>query len=299
MKGGGGFHDPLAPHVRSRSRLWVSQNERDRDYSWDLMDELYVEASDAGLNPQILEGMQVSARFPGVSTPSEGSRGLLIPKICDVDVVRYRNGLLEFLRERLDAEQLLCGVSQMDLVPDGVKFHQGAQSRNARINEGVLIFWTPQLSSWIVGQARKRDVSLSFPTCARLWEQWSLVSRDRLDPSVVGVFRDMAVWADGEGEPSSDSKTLAVLRAVDTGQGLSSSSSLGSLSELCHNYMKWDRFSIRSMKTRAVLEWDQKKATVFSLGDGRAAYVIRGADGAITEVVRNARNSCDVFLEKT
>ena len=306
LKDAQGFYDPSAPHIRTRSRVWVSQNERDRDYPWELMDELFVEASDAGLNPQILEGMQATSKFPGISKPMDHCKGLLIPRVCDVDVVRYRNGLLEFLRERFPLESLLSDVSQVELQSGGVKYYLKGQTRNAQIREGVIIFWTPQLSNWIMAQARKKEVQLNLPTGVRLWEQWSLLSRDALDLNVVGVFRNMAVWAEAEGSESLN--RLAVLRAAElvpmtelyaehTGMSLGSKAAWGALSELCHNFMKWDRFSVRSMRVRGILEWDQKKVSAISLGDDQKAIVIPGADGPISEVVRTARNFCQSFLE--
>lgn len=305
---GPGFHDALAPHVRSRARLWITSNESDREWPWELIEELYVEASDAGLKPQILEGVQASARFPGFSKMSDGCRGLLIPKICDVDVVRYRNGLLEFVRERLGPEGVLCDASQVEPMPGGVRFHAGGSPRTARLAEGMLVFWTPRLSPWIAAQAKKAEVRYDAPSGVRLWEQWSIVSRDSLDPGVIGVYRDMAVWAEVEGLPQPAVKPvdcLAVLRAGSlvptdqmispdfSGQSWASKQSFDALEELCHHFLKWDRFSVRSIKPRAIFEWENRAP--WELGRGENDYqvlIVPACDGPLTEVARHARQAC-------
>lgn len=310
---GPGFHDVEAPHVRSRSRLWITSNETDREWPWELMEELYVETSDAGLKPQILEGVQASAKFPGFSKLTDGCRGLLIPKICDVDVVRYRNGLLEFVRERLGSESVICAASQIEPMPGGVRFHAGGSSRTARLVEGMLVFWTPRLSPWVFAQAKRSEVVPEKPAGVRLWEQWSLLSRDPLDPGVIGVYRDMAVWAEVEGLPQPESRRmdcLAVLRAgalvpMDQmllpeaeGPSWASAGSFGAISELCHHFLKWDRFSVRSVKPRAIFEWENRvpwrldrpeRGGIESEGQ---VYVVPACDGPLTEVVRHARQAC-------
>jgi hypothetical protein len=303
---GPGFHDAGAPHVRSRSRFWITSNESDREWPWELIEELYVEASDAGLKPQILEGVQASARFPGTSQLSDGCRGLLIPKICDVDVVRYRNGLLEFVRERLGPDSVLCAASQIELMPGGVRFHSGGAPHTARLADGMLVFWTPRLSPWVLSQARRTEVAVEAPAGVRLWEQWSVVSRESLDPGVIGIYRDMAIWAEVEGLPQPSEKPidrLAILRAgalvptdrihsPEGGAGLASGESFGAVSELCHRFLKWDRFSVRSMRPRAIFEWENRTPWKLGRADDSQVFVVPACDGPLTEVARNARLAC-------
>jgi hypothetical protein len=303
------FHDELAPHVRSRSRLWITRNERDRDWPWELLEELYVEASDAGLKPQILEGIQAESRFPGYSRPGADCRGLLIPRICDVDVGRYRQGLLEFVRERLGPEGVVCGAGQIELMPGGVRFHAGNSARTALLNEGMLVFWTPRLSAWVLAQAKRAEVDPIRPAGVRLWEHWSLVSRDQVDPGVIGVFRDMAVWAEVEGQPQPETQPihrLAVLRAgarvpldqaaaPEGGRSWASAESFGAVSELCHNFLKWERFSVRQLRARAIFEWEHKAPWRLARGDGQRAFVVPGSDGPLVEVARAARAACGVL----
>ena len=310
-----GFHDPDAPHVRQRSRLWISNHDKNRFWNWERLEDLYVETSDAGLNPQILEGITASRRFPGLSEPNPHLKGLYIPKLSDVDTYRYRNGLLEFVRERLGNERVLCGVNQLETMPEGIRFHSKGALHTAKLKLGMLVFWTPRLSPWIIHQTKKAEVKPHVPKGIRYWEQWSINSREAPDPSVVGMFDDMAVWADFEGQPNlppqqGDQETLniprlAVLRAgplvplggknSKTALNWGSAESFGSLTSLCQGFLKWDRFSIRSLRARAVFEWDHEEPWLLSQY-GPPIRVIPACDGPLVDVVRVARKACDPLL---
>lgn len=286
-----GFRDPAAPHVRARGRLWLG-NGGLGDF-----EDLYVEASDSGLHPQILEGIQAAHRFPGIAAAKrEELRGLWIPHLCDVDVVRYRNGLLEFVRERLGPERVVCDASQVELMPGGVRFHAHGESTTARLSQGLLVFWTPRLSSWIMSQAKKLHVQPRAPMSVRLWEQWSLISREPVDPSVVGVLGEMAAWAESEGDPAFEGRPLhriSVLRAGQAPSGLSwgSTESFQRLSSLFHDCLSWDYVTIRGMKPRTVLEWPEGGPLTWALSD--QSRVVNGGDGPLFEVVRRARQACE------
>lgn len=314
---GEGFRDVQAPHVRSRSRLWIQGAEQaarsNRPEDWETVEAMYVEAADGGLNPQILDGLRALKPFPGFSsraTVTEDAdglvRGVLLPKLCDVDVSRYRNGLLEFVRERLDSSRILNAVTQLDLIPEGVKFHSGGAPHTARLKDGLLVFWTPRLTSWVMAQAKKAEVAPKLPRGVRLWEEWTLVSRESLSADYVGMFEDMTVWADVEGLPPAEGKgmlnRLSVLRAgslLPSQSGINASEmrearwasndSFQSISRLCLGFLKWDRISVRSMVPRAIFEWESAREWSLS---GRA-HVIGGCDGPLMEVVRSARAACE------
>jgi hypothetical protein len=313
-----GFHDRFAPHVRSRARLWMHVGPATSLMSWQELEALYVESSDAGLKPQIIEGLPALLKFPGFSGRGAAragdeeapARGMLLPKVCDVDVTRYRNGILEYTRDRLPPDRIVNAVSQIELIPDGVRFHAGGHPGTARLKQGMLIFWTPRLTSWLLGQARKLGVTPRKPRGVRLWEEWLLNSREALDPSIVGMFEDMAVWADAEGAPPAESSAerlhrLAVLRpgklvpiessAYDPQWELAwaSTDSFKSLARLCHEFLSWDRFSVRAMRPRGIFEFDG--LTPWRLGEDGDAWVVPGGDGPIVEVVRNARLACEKF----
>lgn len=312
----GSFHDPFAPHVRQRSRLWIQPEAgrfvRNRDeqglgqsHVWDLLEEAYVNASDLGLNPKILDGLQAEKRFPGFSGTNAvpGHRGILISKFCDVDVSRYRNGILEFLRERLGAERFILAATQIEFMPGGLRFYSRGKPLTARVSEQVLVFWTPKLSSWIVNQAKKTETVPRSPLGIRLWEEWSFVSRERLDPETIGVFGSSVVWAETEGAPGEEPlHRLSVLRCgqrVGLGNssaaGWISSESFESLSELLGDFLNWNRFTIRSMKHRAIFEWDSSdpetsRPWTLKSEDPRVK-IVPNCDGPLVKVVRTAREA--------
>lgn len=307
----GGFHDPAAPHVRQRGRLWISALEQDRLWNWEELEDLYVEASDAGMNPQILEGITAARKFPGFSANSGHFKGLFLPKLCDVDTVRYRNGLLEFVRERLDANRFICAATQIELIPEGIRFYSKGSLHTARLNLGMLACWTPRLSPWILNQAKKAEVSVKLPKGVRLWEQWSINSRETPDPSTVGMFGDMAVWADFEGLPLKNQgpARLAVLRAgpvvpiqdlylPQAGLSWGSSESFSSLSKLCQGFLKWDRFSVRTLRPRAIFEWESPQPWRLTRSDLKI-QVLPACDGPLVEIVRQVRAVCDQLLQES
>jgi hypothetical protein len=303
-----GYHDVDAPHVRQRSRLWITSDiGMGSSEEWELLENAYVDFSDAGLNPKILDGIQAAKRFPGFSGTSGGFRGLLLPKFCEVDVSRYRNGILEFVRERLGQERFIMPATQIELMPGGLRFHRSGKACTAKIREKVLVFHTPRLTSWIMNQAKKLEVTPKLPHGVRFWEQWSLVSRDDLDPDVIGTFSNLVVWAEAEGSPGNAGafNRLSVLRAgrlVPMGASQAvpimsewvSPESLGSVSSLCYDFLKWSRFSVRSMKPRSILEWENTQDWSLKSGGKEAdpeVTVVTRCDGPLFEVVRIAKES--------
>jgi hypothetical protein len=292
-----GFHDLSAPHVRSRDRIFIGSRD-----TRESLEELYVECSDAGLNPQILDGIQAMRRFPGYAAASGEGFGLLVPRVCDVDVPRYRNGLLEFVRERLGEERLVCSATQVEPMPEGVRYHAGGSPKTARLRDGMLIFWTPRLTRWVLSQAKHFEVTPPLPLGIRLWEQWTLHSRDPIDPRAVGTFEDMTVWCDSEGVPSV-SHALAVLRpgrlvgldSVNTpqsGMSWAGDDSFGSLVSLCTGLLRWERFSVRAMRPRAVFEWEPDAQPWRLSFSEPAGFVVPGCDGPLLQAVHAARKAC-------
>ncbi len=299
-----GFHDPEAPHLRSRARLWTP-------FVGEELEALYVEASDLDLHPQILDGLRTSTRFPGMGRPRETGRGLWIPRLCDLDVSRYRNGVLEFVRERVGPDRVICEAGQVELMPGGARFHSQGAAHTARVRDGILVFWTPRMSAWVLGQAHRSEVTPVAPGGARLWEQWKVFSRDALDPSVAGNFDGgLTVWADVEGAPNPNRQglnRLSILRAGPRvgleeaasphgGTSWASEDSFSALSALCHDFLRWDRFSVLSLAPRTIFEWDQPVPWSLSRTDDRV-QVVSGCDGPVVEVVRNSRDAC-LELEK-
>lgn len=308
----GGYHDPTAPHIRERDRLWISPLEQENAVNWSALESLFVEAADHGLNPQLLEGFSAIRRFPGIAAKGSTARGLLIPKLCDIDIMRYRIGLVEFIRERLGSERVICSVNQVESMPGGIRFRSGKSLNTARLKKGMMVFWTPRLTNWIAHQAKNLEIVPPNPRGIRLWEEWSLISRDPPNPQVVGNFSDMAVWADYEGPPASEQNQLSqltVLRAgtlaspqshplPETGLNWASSESFNSLARLCQGFLKWEHTTIRGMKARAIFEWDDESSWQLSNFDPMI-QIVKACDGPLIDVVRVAKACCDQILSET
>ncbi|MBC7691605.1 MAG: hypothetical protein H7222_07530 [Methylotenera sp.] len=324
-----GYQDRFAPHVRSRQRLWVQsldhRQRTQRVQDWQEIEDLYLRSADAGFNPQSLDGAVAYHRFPGSSNtqgtrgshsnpapePSLQTKGISLPKLCDVDVPRYRNGLREFIRDRMDSERVVTNASQIELTADGVRYRSGGTSHTSLLREGLMVFWTPRLTKWVLAQSRKYEVVPKLPRGVRTWEDWSLVSREAIDPTIVGSFENMVAWAETEGAPSSDApiKSLAVLRAgalasLKSAEQVSaeastwaSGDSFRGLSRLCHDFLGWENYTVRSVRPRSIFEWDQTpKVESFSLLQGSySARVVCAGDGPIFHVARAVREACQQF----
>ncbi|OFZ70493.1 MAG: hypothetical protein A3K03_02985 [Bdellovibrionales bacterium RIFOXYD1_FULL_44_7] len=314
-----GYHDFRAPHVRTRPRLWLHAPDLlDDKEPWEAIEELYVSAEDAELKPSLITGFSALNSFPGASKKTkrdENFRAVVVPKLCDVDVNRYRYGLLEYIRERLGEERLITAASPLELIPGGLKFFSRGAPRTVRISEGLLVFWTPALTQWVMGQSKKAEVPVPRPVSVQLWEQWSFLSRETLEPDCVGMFGDMAVWAEVEGsptEPDKDLHRLSVLRAAPSlsfstfsqspafvlnsvyANSWASSESFKSLAVLFHNLLRWDKFSVRAAKPRSIFNWANDQSCGFELPNSSyKIWVDCGSDGPLVDVVSSARRACE------
>lgn len=306
------FYDPGAPHLRSRSRLWLlNEASGAQAKQAELFDEIYVLAEDAGLHPQILGDLPALRRWPGAGTGAAGGpaslKGLLIPRLADFDVARFRTGLLEFVTERLGPERVVRSATNIELMPGGVRFYSDGAPRSARVSGGIFVFWTPRLTSWIQTLAKKQDLKLASPLGARLWEQWQLLSRDPIDPSNIGAHKDLVAWAELEGRPGADSPihVLSLLRrgglssAQASDEGWLPHDSFRSISELLAGILHWDRVTVRSMRPRLTLEWKAGQKLEWKLPFPELrAWIFGGCDGPIFDVVETARRACDTLLKE-
>lgn len=303
-----GFKDASAPFIRARSRLWI--NERPL---WGSEEDLYLHASESGLQPQILDSLAAATKFPGFSgRESEEIRGLLLPDVCDVDVGRYQRGVLEFLNEKMGDGRVFVSVSQIEPTPDGIRFYASSDIRNAKVSEGIIAFWTPFLTEWISSLldrvADPARLLKHMPVGLRIWEHWTLVSREALSPNVVGAFENMLVWASLEGSPAQSPKLdhLSVLRAgpllfwkekrtPQLGGHWVSEDSLSSLSRLCNEFLGWDKFSVRSMIPRWILEWPSDlESRSIPLQHPRLDFrIVTHADGPVSEIVATIQETLE------
>lgn len=245
--------------------------------------------------------------------PVARARALMASRLADVDVSRYRNGVLEFIRERVGSAGVICDASPIELIPEGVRFRSQGMARTARARS-TLVFWTPRLSGWVLAQAKRpkrEEIVLPRPLGVRLWEQWSILSRDEVDPAVVGIWEGrLVVWADGEGAPGT--RQLAVLRSgplvsLDALQGpqlgasWASSDSFDLLVSFCNEFLHWEKCTVRGMKPRAIFEWEPSTATLAPLTNREShsedsVLVVPKCDGPLRDVVETARLACDRVL---
>ncbi len=319
-----GFHDWLAPHIRTRGRLVIGVGSEDVP-----LEDLYLQASEGGLNPQLWEGVQAIKRLPGAaqkggSPVDKDLKGLYLPRSCDFDITRYRNGVLEFVRERVSADSLVGDASQIELIDGGVRFHAQGVGRTAQFHEGMIVFWTPALTQWVQAQAKELEAKPIAPRGVRLWEQWSLVSREKPDPSLIAMLEGLSVWAEVEGSPDDAAQNerapnrLSVLRrgpllSLDqytspaVGLSWASERSFQDLSKLCTDYLGWQEISIRKLTARAIFEWGsshglswkltgRKRGRPADAGESPPVIVQGGCDGPLVEVVDTARAACETLL---
>ena len=322
-----GFIDDSAPYVRGRSRLWVhSPGALLKDsisYSQDDIEEVYLKSIDSKLQSKNLSGAIIGKDFPGVScldvnSENEQLQAVSIPKMVDVDLFRYRIGLLEYVRERLGKQRVVCNATQMELTLDGLQFYSKRGIRKSKISEGVIVFWTPRLSYWIENYLmaklrsykKVKDIFNSvLPTGVRVWEEWGMVSRELLNPYSVGIYEDMVVWADTEGDPEKNKSGLNQLKILKAGRlipwkgylsfkpenSLASAQSFSDLSRFCRNFLNWDWFSVRSMDPRLVFEWKKEKEMTADLSS-YSVCLVPGCDGSLMNVVENSQKVTERFL---
>ncbi len=322
-----GYRDPHAPVVRARERLWIRTEGKPHDPSSDhLLSQIYVETVDAGLQATELEGLSATRRFPGYAGREPTAHwGIALQRLCEVDVNRYRTGVLEYIRHKLPADQLLCGVTQIEPRADELHFYSQGRMHSLKVREELIIFWTPKISPWIdrnfvahlPSSVKAQELDEYSPLGVRVWEEWGLISREGLNPNTVAHFGDIIAWAEIEGYPSTAAlSSLHYLRVLrrgplidpklvhhpESGLGGLSVESFQSISDLCQGFLRWERFSIRSMQVRYIFEWRGKKSApgvdkfwrkeIF----GVPTRIVHGCDGPMTEVVHRARQSAGVNL---
>ncbi len=332
--GGGktkGYHDVFAPFVRARTRTWYAWSGFNFENDFNSLEDFYLRMLDADLNPHISDGILALGNCPGISlsgndvgqkstdpfvltnsnSDKEGLAAVSVQRLCDVDVVRFQNGMLEFISERLEGKGVHCGVSGLEFSSDGVRFHAAGSGHQVVSKNGVLVFWTPRMNRWVQTQAKKMDVDLPQPRGVRFWEEWSLLSRESLNYDNISCLRNMVFWADGEGDPKNKKimNRLCVLRAgplvpIDEWKahvaGWASEDAFLDLWNLCCKFLNWDKVTIRLMRPRLLFEWG-RVPYYLSLKDNGSKkktfrYVVPSCDGPIVQVVSTVRKICQKCL---
>ena len=271
------FLDREAPFLRARQWTWVALADED---------ESFLEFSERGWHPQLAEGIGAARRFPGFTLRGEPPASLSsvsLPKMGDVDVDRYRNGVLEFVRSRLDAGSMVTAAASIEPLVDGVRFYRDGVPQTLRLKHGVWVFRTPRLNSWLASVGVEQEV----PT--RTWEEWTLVSRDPVDPSQLGCVGAVAAFARTEGLPSDVIHELVVLTPVAEKAKPAGSESFERLGTMVQKFLNWDRFSVRDLKTRSL----GGVHAVGSLPSGsKRLRWMSGADGSLAGIVQRVQAFC-------
>ena len=273
-----GFRDSLAPFVRSRQWNWITLSHED----------LFLSLLEAGLNPRSFQGLSSARRFPGYNWQrglDPAIHSVVADRFVDVDLDRYRQGVLEFVRSRISPERMLTSISGLELGESGLRFFHRGGVGQAKVKKALWVFWTPRVSSWLEKFCSTVKPEYRLPVAPLVvWEEWSLRSRDPIDPTQVGITSDAVAYARSYGEPREPMLELDVLMHSTAGGQLVGAESFQRLGRFVQNFLNWDRFRVRDLKTRVLLgvpeaEWMIPGASV-------PVRVMSGCEGGLVGVVK-------------
>lgn len=294
------FQVQSAPWIRFRHRLWIAPT---RSKGLDKIESLYLQSLDLGFKPKWLEGVSLAKRFPGFSARRLEERdvdswaGFLGPRFGDIDVVRYRTGMLEFVREKLGREKILTSTHVVDITKRGVMV-QGPHGPPAliEVDHAVLQFWTPKMERPLRQGLEKHAVRLlsEFDEAVKreLWEEWDLISRDPVNPFVVAHFESMRVWSFGEGPPPAGGYSRIKIMRKESSTSLLGNQSFQEVFKLVFGFMGWERFTVRSMSPRVFYRWKSTTPLEYD-SDGIKTLIIQGCDGPLHWIARQVRKAID------
>jgi hypothetical protein len=250
-----------------------------------------------------LEGVSLAKRFPGFSARHleerdvDGWSGFLGPRFGDIDVGRYRTGLLEYVREKLGREKILTSTRIVDIGRKGAMV-QGPHGPPAliEVDRAVLQFWTPKMERPLRQSLEKHaPESLALfdqVTTRQLWEEWDLLSRDPVNPYVVAHFESMRVWSFGEGPPPPGGYSRIKLMRREGTNSLLGDSSFQEMFKLVFGFMGWDRLTVRSMSPRVFYRWSSTIPIKYE-SDGLKTLIILGCDGPLHWIAGQVRKAID------
>jgi hypothetical protein len=301
------YRDPLAPAVRLREKVIAASSPRDRD----RLEAHYVarmgNEGDAR-HLQWIEGLMVTRRFPGFSKKAgsaDGVQGLWERSVVEMDVQRYCSGILDFLLERIEPSGIQYSVEDVQVHGSILKFRAaktGSGMQSWEVREHVLIFCSPAMMPLIRELARDCDRSDSTGLGSYeviQWEKWNVSSRDAVDPGLIGVYGDLWIWADYQGDEGlvGPIDLAAVLRPVSKG-GVASEGTFQDLSLLFHEFLGWDRFSVRGVQVYHQLVFHQTPASILKLRNSeRMVRLVTGVDGPPWQIVSQAKAAVQSAME--
>jgi hypothetical protein len=323
--GQGDFKVADAPWIRSRHRLWVAPAKSARV---DYLENLYLRSLDLGWKPKWLEGIALAKRFPGFSTKNAESRGLenwvgfLGPRFGDIDAVRYRSGLLEFVRERLGRENIHTSAHILNIDHKSVRFHlPSGLPHTIEVGRSILYFWTPRMERILKNNLEKYQPRAlgDFIGAAQpqLWEEWDILSRDPVYPGVVAHLEGARIWSYGEGLPprggwnrvkvmrrahdhASNHSGFSAVTPLSLNRSDSSSISASMLSEssfqevsrLVFQFLGWERFTVRGVTPRTFYRWSSSTPIEYE-SDGIRTLILQSCDGPLHWIAQQVRRTID------
>ena len=294
------FRVESAPWIRYRHRLWVVPSDSP---GVDRLESLYLRALDLGWKPKWLEGVSLAKRFPGFSGRNLEARnidrwvGFMGPRFGDVDVARYRSGLLEFVREKLGRDNILTSAHLLDVDSKGVRFQlSSGLPVNIEVGRAVLYFWTPKLERQLRANLEKYQPRLlnefEASVIRQLWEEWDILSRDPVNPYVVAQIEGLRVWSNGDGMPPPGGWNSIKLMRREQSAKLLGLESFQEVSRLGFEILGWDRFTVRSVSPRVLYRW-KSTAPIEYDSDGLRTFIIRACDGPLHWIAGKIRRAVD------
>ncbi len=307
--------DRLAPWIRARRRLWLESRDSVSE-QWRNLEEYFVSRAAQGKQVNLLEGFQAVAKFPGFSGEKQGNlieqfdyfSGVMVEESSDVDASRYRQGIVDYLIEKIGSGSFFSNCSQMEFDKKFFRFTSNQTVNHWPLDSiaGFFCFWTPRLDQWIrsIILAGAKHEKASLPEI-RLWERWSLISRDKIVPDTIASIDDLIVMAEAEGAPDQKSPLLQVYRNCGLEQSdwdrVVSQESFDGLLRLFHDTLFWDRFSIRSCQVLRLMDWENSKILGAAplLGGPPKLKLIRSCDGALVSVVKSVERQITEILRES
>lgn len=294
------FKVESAPWIRYRHRMWVVPAGSS---GVDRLESLYLRALDLGWKPKWLEGVSLAKRFPGFSGRNLEDRnidrwvGFMGPRFGDVDVARYRSGLLEFMREKLGRDNIMTSAHILDVDSKGVRFQlSSGLPINIEVGRSVLYFWTPKMERHLRAQLEKHQPRLlgDFENSVnrQLWEEWDVLSRDPVNPYVVAQIEGLRIWSHGEGAPPAGGWNWIKIMRREQGATLLGQGSFQDVSKLAFQVLGWDRFTVRSVSPRVFYRWITTAPLEYD-SDGQRTFIIRACDGPLHWIAGKIRRAVD------
>lgn len=294
-----GFYDPTAPHLRGRSFLILKEFPEHREIV--ELDRLGNALRKLGVPATAHEGLAALKRFPGFSGSGvESAHAISVPQVYDLDLERYRQGILQLVWDRLGDDSIFYRASSFHFDSNEVRFYSNGRLKTLRFEDRVILFWTPRIARLFTAIGKQPYL----PSKVRALEQWNLTSREELDPSVIGVYEGAYVWSNYEGSPEeedigSQQRSLSVLlEELQDSAGLSipylREASFKQTSRLCKEFLNWDKYSVRSIRPRTCFVWEGIETGLYPAGAGFPNVSIStGCDGSVLDVARAAKKALE------